>query len=484
MPPFFIRSTIFNLCFYILTSISCILLLPTLVLPNKFFLAIVKGFSHVTTLLEKYILGLTYEVRGIENLPKEGAYIVAAKHQSAYETFKLHILFNNPAIVLKKELLKIPLWGKYLAKSDVIAIDRSSPKTAIKSIREEARRVAAQKRPIIIFPQGTRVTPDTTTKEKPYKIGVVRMQEATGLPIIPLALNTGVFYPKSKWCKKAGRVIFEFLPPINPSDDASEILKKIEESIEKKSKKLVEEGRKTIPTNKTENNYKLITTIMLFLAIAYTISWFVSANITKKIVSNYIENLKNNPQISEYKLSDPKIYGFPWKIKLELKNQFIKTNMGLGINIGSIKAKSAILLGMPIDVNAVNISFSIDQWKKPIKFDRLDSQFTFEDNILNIKYAHLIKDKAQGKLSGYINLSPKNKYPVISLDLKIVNIKSIIHHLNDAKIIRPKEAMLASMFIKSLENDDGIIDSSITSQNNKIYLGPMKVFELPAVTNK
>jgi len=157
MPPFFIRSTIFNLCFYILTAVSCILLLPTLFLPRNIFLGVVKGYCYTTTFLEKYILRLTYEVRGQEHLPKNGAYIVAAKHQSAYETLKLHLLFNDPAVVLKKELLKIPLWGKYLAKSDVIAIDRSSPKFAIKSIQDGARHVAAQGRYSAIFIGSTKV---------------------------------------------------------------------------------------------------------------------------------------------------------------------------------------------------------------------------------------------------------------------------------------------------------------------------------------
>ena len=93
-------------------------------------MSVVHTFVFINHFLERSILGLDFEVRGHENLP-EGACIIAAKHQSAYETTKLHILFEDPAIILKKELLKIPLWGLYLAKSDVIAIDRSSPKAAI-----------------------------------------------------------------------------------------------------------------------------------------------------------------------------------------------------------------------------------------------------------------------------------------------------------------------------------------------------------------
>ena len=100
--PYFIRSTLFNLCFYIIVGIACFMFLPTLILPRKYYMAVVYWFVYTTALLEKYVLGLRYEVRGLENLPDSGPYIIASKHESAYETFKLHILFKDPAIVLKK----------------------------------------------------------------------------------------------------------------------------------------------------------------------------------------------------------------------------------------------------------------------------------------------------------------------------------------------------------------------------------------------
>ena len=233
----FLRASAFNLCFYIISTLFCIILLPVLLVPHKLMMKIIHLYLHINFFLEKYILGLTYEIRGAKNLPQDPPYIVAAKHQSTYETLKLHFLFKNPAPVLKKELLNIPLWGKYLEKSDVIAIDRSSPKAAIKSIKESALRVTAQKRPIIIFPQGTRVSPGTGTDEKPYKMGVTRIQNITNLPIIPMATNAGVYYPKGKWCRKPGCVIFEFLPAIEPSKDrpAKQTLKQIEDVVEEKS---------------------------------------------------------------------------------------------------------------------------------------------------------------------------------------------------------------------------------------------------------
>lgn len=233
----FLRSTLFNIFFYSLTGLACLFFLPGLLLPRKHAMHIVTIFVNMVYALERFFIGLDYEVRGAEHLPADGCYIVAAKHQSPYETFKLHILFKDPSIILKRELLRIPLWGKFLAKSDPIAIDRSS-KDASTQIVEGAHRMMEQGRPIIIFPQGTRVYTWQTAGDKPYKGGVARMQSSTGLTIVPMALNTGVFWPRRSWLKWPGKVVFEFLPPILPGEDPAAVTKKIEYFLETESKKL------------------------------------------------------------------------------------------------------------------------------------------------------------------------------------------------------------------------------------------------------
>jgi len=205
-------------------------------------MGVVWGFVHTNALLERWILNLKYEVRGAEHLPTSGAYIVASKHQSAFETMKLHILFKDPAVILKKELLSIPLWGWYLAKSDVIAIDRSSRSAAVESIKAGALHMKEMGRPIVIFPQGTRVYPETTTKEKPYKIGVARVQDATQLPIIPMAMNAGVYWPRNAFWKSSGTVVFEFLPPIEAGIDSTTLMTALEDGIENTSNALMKEA--------------------------------------------------------------------------------------------------------------------------------------------------------------------------------------------------------------------------------------------------
>lgn len=239
----FIRSTLFNFAFYGITAIACVLCIPCLLLPKKQALYLAYSFVHSVYFLEKYILGLDFEVEGLENLPREGAYLVAAKHQSAYETMKLHILFKDPAIVLKKELLSIPLWGQFLAKTEPIAIDRSKGINALTQIIAGAKQVKEQGRPIIIFPQGTRVYTWQTPEDKSYKIGIARIYEETDMPIIPLALNSGMFWSRKSWIKRGGKVTFKFLKPIEPGKGIYEVMKELETQLETHSNRLCEEAQ-------------------------------------------------------------------------------------------------------------------------------------------------------------------------------------------------------------------------------------------------
>jgi 1-acyl-sn-glycerol-3-phosphate acyltransferase len=233
-----IRSTLFNILFFLAVGVMCFFCLPGLLLPHRQAQYIVTLFVKTVYFLERRILGLDYEVRGRGHLPQEGAFIVAAKHESAYETFKMHIVFRDPAIILKKELLRIPLWGAFLKKSDPIAIDRGQARKSIVQLLEGAKRVQAQGRPLIVFPQGTRVRVTDTPAQKPYRSGVARMQEATGMPIVPMALNSGCFWPKGSWRKRGGKVVFEFLPPIPAGGTPAEVTARLEAALETASDRL------------------------------------------------------------------------------------------------------------------------------------------------------------------------------------------------------------------------------------------------------
>ena len=234
----FIRSLIFNILFFGWTSVLAIISMPTVFIGKKAVFIILKLWLKSVYMFEKYILGLTYTVKGIENLPN-GAYIVAAKHQSAWETMKLHLIFGDPAVVLKKSLDDLPFWGRYSKVMGMIPVDRSKGGEAIKGMMEHAHRVSDKGRPIIIFPQGTRVA---IGEKRKYKIGVIRMYEELNVPLVPVALNSGVFWPRNSFTKKSGNITVEILPPITPGKDGQTVLKQIEEQIETTSDRLIQKA--------------------------------------------------------------------------------------------------------------------------------------------------------------------------------------------------------------------------------------------------
>lgn len=237
----FIRQTLFHICFYGYMFIWCLILAPTLLLPRKYYMIFLQTYFNTNYYVEKWVLGLDYEVRGAEHIP-EGSFLVAGKHYSTYETFKIHLLFKDPAIILKRELALIPIWGWLALKAGMIAINRSTGESAMKSILDGAKRLQKEGRPVIVFPQGTRVSINDTPEKKPYKFGVNRMQEATGLPIVPMATNSGVYWPRHSYFVKPGKVIFEFFPPIPAGQDLKATHKQMAEIIETNSNRLVQEA--------------------------------------------------------------------------------------------------------------------------------------------------------------------------------------------------------------------------------------------------
>ena len=238
-----IRSFFFNLLFFGWSIFISLAMVPFVFFGKKVTMFIMFLYLKVVYFLEKYVAGIDYEVRGRQYLPDEGPYLIAAKHQSAYETLKLHYLFHDPAIILKRELIQIPIWGRFLANLDIIAINRRNKEESMSSLIDGARRMKDQKRPIVIFPQGTRVKVEVSAKEKPYKGGIIKMYNATELPIIPMALNSGLFWARNSFIKRPGTVVFEFLPPIEPGLPEKKVMKALEERIEETTIRLMDEAK-------------------------------------------------------------------------------------------------------------------------------------------------------------------------------------------------------------------------------------------------
>lgn len=235
-PVIWLRSLAFNIAFFGWTAIMCFGFVWTFMLPYKTLLVFVRLWLRNITWMEKHIAGISYEIRGQQNVTDHGACIIAAKHQSAWETFKLHMLFSDPAVVLKKELLEIPLWGRYLARSGMIPVDRGGGGKALAAMMQAAHKAADEKRQIIIFPQGTRIPPGV---DRPYKSGVAALYKELNLPVIPMALNSGVCWPKNSFIKWPGTIVIEFLPPIPPGLERDAFMTRLKNELETASNKLL-----------------------------------------------------------------------------------------------------------------------------------------------------------------------------------------------------------------------------------------------------
>jgi 1-acyl-sn-glycerol-3-phosphate acyltransferase len=234
-----LRSLLFNLAFFGWTTLCCFGLLWMLLLPRRQMVHVVEWYLKGVYLLERTLMGLDYEVRGAENLPTQGSFLVAAKHQSAWETMKLHLLLDDPAVILKRELMLVPTWGWYAAKAQMIAVDRGARGRAIASMLAGGRKVVAQGRPIVIFPQGTR-TP--VGGYLPYRVGVAVLYRELGLPIVPMAVNSGLYWPRRSFRKRPGKVIVEFLPPIAPGLSRDDVLAELEHRLEAATDRIVVEA--------------------------------------------------------------------------------------------------------------------------------------------------------------------------------------------------------------------------------------------------
>ncbi|HLG87843.1 MAG TPA: 1-acyl-sn-glycerol-3-phosphate acyltransferase [Alphaproteobacteria bacterium] len=230
-----IRDWAFSLLFPLMTGIYCILLIFGPLLPRKSTLEVAFVWLRSVAWLERNVLGLDYRVIGRDNLPKHGSFIVAAKHQSTYETMKFHPLLGDPAIVMKRELMRLPIWGWFARRAGMIPIDRSAGRFAIEEMLAAARAAIAEERPIVIFPQGTRVA---AGHRRRYKMGAAVLYAELGLPIVPMALDSGLFWPKHGR-KRGGTVTFSFLQPIAPGLSQEQALAILEQRLEAETDRLL-----------------------------------------------------------------------------------------------------------------------------------------------------------------------------------------------------------------------------------------------------
>jgi len=239
MVSIFLRSLLFNLLFYPNFVFWALVALPTLAMPRKALLRVANWWAQSNIVMMRVICNIKVEYRGTEKIPK-GPLIVAAKHQSMWETISLLHFFDAPFFVLKRELLRIPIFGQYLMKADMVAIDRSSGRQALMKIAKRAGEEVRRGRQFVIFPEGTRRPPGAPPD---YKAGVALIYADCGVPCLPVALNSGLFWPRRTFMRYPGTLVVEFLDPLPSGLPRGEFLSRVQSVIEEATDRLVAAGQ-------------------------------------------------------------------------------------------------------------------------------------------------------------------------------------------------------------------------------------------------
>ncbi|MFO1032667.1 MAG: lysophospholipid acyltransferase family protein [Hyphomicrobiales bacterium] len=237
-----LRSLIFNVVFYVNLILFLVLGSWLFVCPRLWAIRGLQAWASTSLWLLRVIAGIRMEVRGREHLP-QGAALVAGKHQSFWETFAILPLLNDPCMVLKKELIYIPLFGWFALKFRMIGVERSAGAAALKALVARAKAEAGRGRQIVIMPEGTRKGPDDPPD---YKPGAAALYGALDLPCVPFGLNAGLHWPRRKFLRLPGTIIIEFMPAIPAGLPRKVFQAQLEEAIETSTRKLVAEGRRAL----------------------------------------------------------------------------------------------------------------------------------------------------------------------------------------------------------------------------------------------
>ncbi|NEW93167.1 lysophospholipid acyltransferase family protein [Rhodopseudomonas sp. BR0M22] len=236
----FLRSLIFNVLFYLLLVGWLIVAIPTFLLPRRALIKVAKMWGQSSIWLMRLVCGTRVEFRGLEKIPP-GPLIVAPKHQSMWETFALLQFFDAPLYILKRELTWIPVFGWLLVKADMIAINRRKGGRILMEMAKSASREVNRGRQLIIFPEGTRTPVDAPPH---YKAGVAQIYADCDVPCLPVALNSGLFWPRRQFMRYPGTIVVEFLDPLPAGLERREFLTRVSAAIETASNRLIAEARK------------------------------------------------------------------------------------------------------------------------------------------------------------------------------------------------------------------------------------------------
>jgi 1-acyl-sn-glycerol-3-phosphate acyltransferase len=233
-----LRALAFYIAFFGVTALLGVAGLPLLLTPRRWVMRFGRFWARCVLALLKAIVGLAGEIRGREHVPA-GPCIIAMKHQSAWDTLILPVVLDDFAVVVKRELLFVPFYGWYASRAGSIAIDRLGGASALRHMVRAARRAAAAGRPVVIFPEGTRTAPG---RRLAYQPGVAALYQALLLPVVPAAVNSGLYWGRRSFIKHPGRIILAFLEPIAPGLPRREMMSQLEARIEAATAALEQEA--------------------------------------------------------------------------------------------------------------------------------------------------------------------------------------------------------------------------------------------------
>ena len=228
MVSIFLRSLVYNVLFYLVLAFWVILGIPTYLMPRWGIMNIARYWARSSIWLMRIVCNTKVEYRGLEKIP-EGPLIVASKHQSMWETFALLQFFDQPLYILKRELRWIPLFGWYLIKSNMIGVVRGAGGRSLIEVTRRAGAEVRRGRQLIIFPEGTRTAVDAPPR---YKTGVGQVYVDCGVTCLPVALNSGLFWPGGT-ATRSGTVVVSYLAAVAPGLPAAEFLRCTEGAIDR-----------------------------------------------------------------------------------------------------------------------------------------------------------------------------------------------------------------------------------------------------------
>jgi 1-acyl-sn-glycerol-3-phosphate acyltransferase len=237
-----IRSVVFNVLFYLVLAAYLMVAMPTLLLPRWGIIRLAQHWGRVNLHLLRIVCGITVDWRGLEKIPA-GAFLVAAKHQSVWETFALLTLFRDPTYILKRELLWLPLFGWAAWRAGMIPVDRGGGKPALAAMAAHVRDALAAGKQIIIFPEGTRRPAGAEPK---YKYGIAHLYGEGIAACVPIALNSGLFWPRRQFLRYPGTITVEILDPIAPGLPIDEFFERLQRDLEAATARLIAQGRRDI----------------------------------------------------------------------------------------------------------------------------------------------------------------------------------------------------------------------------------------------